>query len=141
MLKYGLSVALLSCAGAAMAQNQAPAASAPAQSQAAPSPEQAAGVQAIQQAAMSFGQCLSTGVQGVPAAVTPEAGATSVLGGCATQRQQLVQAAEAMIATMPAAEQEAARNTMNTQLAAAETHIANAIRQARSAPPATAPAQ
>lgn len=141
MLKYGLSVALLSFAGTALAQNQAPASAPPAQSQAATAAEQPAGAQAIQQAAMSFGQCVSTGIQGVPATVTPEAGATNVLGACATQRQQLVQAAEAMIATMPAAEQEAARNTMNTQLADAETQIANAIRQMRSSPPAAAPAQ
>ena len=134
MLKYGLSIAELSFAGAALAQNQAPAA--PAQP-AAPPPA----VQAIQQAAMTFGQCVSTGVQGVPATVTPEAGATSVLGACATQRQQLLQAAEAFIATMPADQQAGARTTMNTQLAAAETQIADAIRQMRGAPPAAAPAQ
>ena len=131
MLKYGLSLALLSLAGAALAQNSAPAV---------PAAESPA-VQAIQQAAMSFGQCVSTGVQGVPATVTPEAGATTVLGACATQRQQLVQAAEAFIATMPADQQAGARTQLTTQLGQAETQIASAIRNMRSAPPAAAPAQ
>jgi len=141
MLKYGLSVALLSLAGTALAQNQAPASAQPAQSQAAAPAAESPAVQAIQQAAMSFGQCIQTGVQGVPASVTPEAGATNVLGGCGTQRQQLVQAAEAFIATMPADQQAGARTHLTTQLAQAETQIAAAIRASRSATPAAVPAQ
>ena len=133
MLKYGLSIALLCGATTALAQN----APAPAASTTTPPPP---AVQAIQQAAMGFGQCIQTGVQGVPASVTPEAGATRVLGGCATQRQQLVQAAEAFIATMPADQQAGARTQLNTQLGAAETQIASVIRQQRAAP-AAAPAQ
>jgi hypothetical protein len=128
-----LSVALLCSAGAAIAQT--PAQQAPAQP-APPSAEQAA----VGQTASAFGQCIQAGVQGLAATVTPQAGATSVLGGCASQRQQLEQSLEAMIATLPADQQPAAREQVRTQLAAAETQIAAAITQARAAAAAAAPA-
>ena len=126
--RISASAALLCFAGAAFAQAQAPAA------QPAASGPQAA----IQQTAMAFGQCLETGIQGVAATVTPEAGATSVLGGCASQRQQLEGAINAFIATLPADQQAAAREQASTQLAAAQGHVAAAITRLRAAP---APAQ
>ena len=125
-----LSAAVLCCTGAALAQAPAPAASGP----------QAA----VQQTAMAFGQCIQTGVQGVAGTVTPEAGATSVLGGCANQRQQLEQAIEALIATLPADQQAPAREQARTQIAAAHGQVAAAITRMRAAPapaPAPAPAQ
>jgi len=125
MLKFGLSAALLLAAVPALAQPQGGAAP--------------AGQAAIQQAAMAFGQCVQTGVQGLAATVTPQAGATAVLGGCSTQRQALVQAAEAMIATLPAEQQAAARQQMTSQLGGIETQIAAAITRMRAAP-AAAPA-
>ena len=127
MLKFSVSAALLLTAASAFAQ----------QAQTAAGPQAA-----IQTAAMAFGQCVSAGIQGLDAAVAPEAGATAVLGGCASQRDQLVQAVEAMIATMPADQQAAAQQQLRTNLGQAEGHIAAAIRQARAAPaPAPAPAQ
>ena len=123
MLKYGLSAALLVAALPAFAQNPAP-----------------SGAQsAIGQTAQVFAQCVQAGIAAVPAAVTPEAGATTVLGGCATQFQALQQAAEAMIATMPADQQAAARDQMRSQIAAAETQVAGLISRRR-AGAAAAPA-
>jgi hypothetical protein len=118
MLKYGLSAALLVAALPAFAQNPAPSG-------------------AIGQTAQAFAQCVQAGIAGVPASVTPEAGATTVLGGCATQFQALRQAAEAMIATMPADQQAAARDQMRTQIAAAQTQVAGLISRRRAGAAAT----
>ena len=99
---------------------------------------------AVQQAGMAFGQCLQTGVMGVPATVTPEAGATTVLSGCATQRQALEQAANALVAALPEDQRAAAQERVRGQLAAVPGQIAAGIQQMRaaSAPaPAPAPAQ
>ena len=126
--RISVSATLLCCAGAAFAQAQAPAA------QPAASGPQAA----IQQTAMAFSQCLQTGIQSVAATVTPEAGATSVLGGCASQRQQLEGAINALIATLPADQQAGAREHARTQLAAAQAQVAAEITRLRAAP---APAQ
>lgn len=102
-----------------------------------PSPPPAE-VTAVQQAAMAFGQCVQTGVQGVAATVTPEAGAAGVVQGCAAQRQRLEQAARALIATIPEAQRPAAQEQLRSQLGAVEGQVAAGIRQMRSAP---APAQ
>jgi hypothetical protein len=132
-----LSVALLCSTGAAFAQT--PAQQPPAATPAQPAPG-AAEQAAVGQTAAAFGQCIQTAIQGLAATVAPEAGATTVLGGCVTQRQQLEQALEALIATMPADQQAAAREQVRTQMAAAETQIAAAISRARAAPAAAAPA-
>lgn len=123
----------------AFAQNQTtPAQPAPA----GPPPE---AMSAIQTAAAAFGQCVQTGVQAVPATVTPEAGATTVLAGCSTQKQTLEQAVRALLATLPAEQRAAGETQLNTQLAGVPGQVADGIRQARaaaSAPAATpAPAQ
>ena len=136
MLKYGLSIALLCSAGAALAQAEAPASAPPA-----PAPAMTAQQSAVQQTAMAFGQCVMAGVSGVPANLTPEAGATSVLAGCATQRRQLDSAVEALIATMPEENKATAREQYRSQMAGAETQIASRIGQLRAAPAAAAPAQ
>ncbi len=133
-----LPAALLCCAGAALAQTPAQQAPAAAPAQPAPQPAEQA---AVGQAAAAFGQCVQAGIQGLAATVTPQVGATTVLGGCASQRQQLERAVEALIATMPADRQAVAREQVRTQLAAAETQVAAAITQARAAAPAAAPAQ
>jgi hypothetical protein len=102
-----------------------------------------AAVSAVQQAAGAFGQCVETGVAAVPASVTPEAGATNVMSGCATQRQALEQAVQALIATLPEAQRAAGQEQLRTQMAAVEGQIAAGIRQQRAAPattPAPAPA-
>jgi hypothetical protein len=128
--KLALSALLLASALPAVAQPPAAAGTAP----------PAAGPEAaIQQAATAFGQCISTGMHAVPASVTPEAGAASVLGGCAAQRQQLTVAVNAMIATLPADQQAAAHAQFESQIGQADTQIAAAIRQQRAAP-AAAPA-
>ena len=109
--------------------------------QPAPPPPVAASPQeaALRDAATAFGQCVSSGIRGVAATVTPEAGTAGVLAGCSAQREQLAQAAEGLIATLPAEQQAAAREHARTGLAQAETQIAEAIRQQRTA--ATTPAQ
>jgi hypothetical protein len=119
-----VSAAVLGFASAAFAQAQAPAAE----------PAASGPQAAIQQTAMAFGQCLETGIQGVAATVTPEAGATNVIGGCASQRQQLEGAINAFIATLPADQQAAAREQARTQLAAAQGQVAAAITRLRAAP-------
>jgi len=81
-----------------------------------------------------------TGVQGMAATVTPEAGAAAVLGACATQRQALDSAVDALIATLPEEGKAPAREQYRAQMAGAETQVADAIRRQRAAP-APAPAQ
>ncbi len=137
--KFGIGVALLMAASPLAAQT-------PAQTPAAPPPPQPTEAQqaAIQQAGMAFGQCLSTGMQSVSASVTPEAGAAGVLSGCAAQRDALVKAVEAVIATLPADRKTAAQTQFDTRLGEAQSQIADAIRQKRAAPdtppaPATPP--
>lgn len=127
MLKYGLFIALMSAGGAAFAQEAAPAPAAPAPAM---TPEQSA----IQTAAMGLGQCVMTGAQGLAADVTPQAGATRILAGCSTQRQQLDRAVEAYIGTLPEDEKAPARAQYQSQMADAETRIAARITQQRAAP-------
>jgi hypothetical protein len=142
ILKFGFSAALLLAAAPVLAQppagGTAPAGGAAAAQPAQPAQPSPAAVNAIQTAAQAFGTCVSSGVQSVPASATPEAGAATVLGGCATQRQALVQAVESMIATMPADQQAAAHAQMASQLGSVQGQIADGIRQQRAA--AAAPA-
>jgi hypothetical protein len=100
-------------------------------------------VNAIQQAGMAFGQCVQAGVPTVPATVTPEAGAASVLAGCSTQRQALDRAAEALIAAIPEAQRPMVQQQIQSQLAGVEAQVAAGIRASRApaATPAPAPAQ
>ena len=135
MSRFTVFAFLCLAATPAFAQNQsAPAAQPPA----GPPPE---AVAAIQAAASSFGQCVQTSAMGVPAAVTPEAGATTVLAGCSTQRQALETAAQALIGTLPEAQRPMAQEQMRSQLAALPGQIAAAIQQMRGAStPAATPA-
>ena len=96
---------------------------------------------AIQTAAQAFGQCVQTGAQAVPASVTPEAGATTVLAACSTQKSTLEQAVRALLATLPAEQRTAGEAQLNAQIAAVPGQIADGIRQSRAAPaPAATPA-
>ncbi|HTU11903.1 MAG TPA: hypothetical protein VMG08_13515 [Allosphingosinicella sp.] len=101
---------------------------------------------AVQQTGMAFGQCVQAGSQAVPATVTPEAGAATVLSGCATQRQQLDQALRALVAAVPEAQRPMVQQQIDAQLAGVEAQVAAGIRQARTpaapaATPTPAPAQ
>ena len=136
MLKYGLSIAFLCCAGAAFAQAGAPVSAPPA-----PAPAMTPEQNAIQQSVMGFAQCVMAGVPNVPANLTPEAGATNVLAACAAQRRQLDAAVDALIATLPEPNKAAAREQYRTQMAAAETQIASRIGQLRAAPAPAAAAR
>ena len=132
----------LALPAAALAQ---PATTPPATNQATPAPAPAGpppeAIADVQQAGAAFGQCLQTGVMGVSASVTPEAGATSVLAGCATQRQALEQAANALIATLPAEQRTMAQEQMRTQLGAVQGQLVAGIQQMRgAAAPAATPA-
>jgi hypothetical protein len=89
---------------------------------------------------MAFGQCLQTAVPAVPATVTPEAGAASVLAGCATQRQALDRAAAALIAAMPEAQRPMVQQQIQSQLTGVEAQVAAGIRAARAPAPAATPA-
>ena len=129
-LKFGLSAVLLLAASPIAAQ---PPAAAPAP-QAAPTGPEAA----IQRTAMAFGQCISAGIQGLSATVTPEAGATAVLNGCAAQRGDLTRSVDAMIATIPEDQRAAAHTQFESQMGQAQTQIAAAIRQRRATPAAPA---
>lgn len=137
MLRSTLFAFLCVAASPALAQAQAaPAQGAPAaEAPAGPPPAQMA---AVQQAGMAFGQCVQTGVSAVPATVTPEAGATTVLAGCSTQRAALEQAAQALLATVPEANRAAAQTQIRAQLDAIPAQVADGIRQTRAA--AAAPA-
>lgn len=127
MLKYGLSAALLVAALPAFAQT-------------APAPAPSGPPPAIQQAGQAFGECIGTGMRGLSATVTPEAGAASVVGACTAQRDALVQAAEAFINTLPEAQRSVALTQMRAEIGGVETDVAAAIRHQRAAP-APAPAQ
>ena len=131
MLKYGLSIALLCGAGAALALNRAPAAAT------ASTPQQSA----LQTSAMAFAQCVIGGIPSVPASLSPDAGAAQVIANCATLRQQLDLAVEAYVATQPEAERAAAREQYRSQMAEAQPQIAARISQLRAAPATAAPAQ
>jgi hypothetical protein len=85
----------------------------------------------LQQASMAFGQCVQTGITGLPASVTPEAGAAAVLAGCSSPRQALENAAQSFIVTLPEAEQASAREMLRTQFGGIENQIANGIRSSR----------
>ena len=142
-LKFLPAAALLLAAAPALAQPPAASSSQPPAAASQPSSAQSAAAAAIQPAAMAFGQCLQTGMQSVPATVTPEAGATAVLGGCGTQRSALVAAVEAMLATLPADQQAQGRAQLDSRLGAVPAQLADAIRQSRAAaaaPAATPPA-
>ncbi|MBV9882985.1 MAG: hypothetical protein JO276_08260 [Sphingomonadaceae bacterium] len=137
-LRFALSAALLIAAAPALAQPPAASSTPPAPSSPPPSAAPAGPGAAIQPAAMAYSQCLSTGVSGVAATATPEAGATSVMNGCATQRTALDQAVEALLATLPADQQAAGRAQYQSQIGAVPTQLADAIRQSRApATPAT----
>ena len=131
-LKFALYASLFAAAMPAAAQ---PPASTPAPSAAPTGP-----AAAIQPAAMAFGQCLSAGVQNAPASVTPEAGATAVLAGCAAQHTALDQAVEALLVTLPADQQAAGRARYQSQIGQAQTQIADAIRQRNAAAAPATPA-
>lgn len=140
MSRFPSLVALCLAALPAAALAQA-APSQPAPGQQAPAGPPPAAVNAVQQAGMAFGQCVQTGVQAVPATVTPEAGAASVLGNCAPQRQTLEQAVNALLATLPAEQRAAGQERLRTELGGIEGQIAGAIRSRRApAPPAATPA-
>ena len=99
-------------------------------------------ITAIQTAAAAFGQCVQAGTAAVPAAVTPEAGATTVLAGCSAQKQAIEQAVRALLATLPAEQRAAGEAQLAAQIAGVPGQIADGIRQSRAAPaPAPAPAQ
>lgn len=138
MFRVPVFAALCLAAVPAFAQTQ------PAPAQATPAGPPPEAMAAVQQAGMAFGQCVQSGVPGVPATMTPEAGATSVVNACATQRQALMQAAQALIATLPEAQRAMAEEHLRTQLGGIETQVADGIRQMRAAPaaaPAATPAQ
>ena len=127
-------------AAPAFAQNQAaPPQPAPAQSPpAGPPPAEMAAVQA---AGMAFGQCVQGAIGSVPATVTPEAGATSVLASCSTQHQALERAAQALVAALPEEARGPAQEQVRSQLAGVPAQIAAGIRQSRTpAAPAPTPA-
>ena len=128
--RISVLAAVLLAAGPAVAQNEAaPAPSAPA----GPPPEAMA---AIQTAAAAFGQCVQAGVDAVPATVTPEDGATTVLTGCAAQKQAVQQAVRTLLATLPAEQRPAGEAQLASQLTSLPTQVADGIRQSRAAPPA-----
>jgi len=141
-LKVALPLFLVLTAAPALAQP--PSGTTPPAAQAAPpaeafrpSPEI---VSAIQQAAQAFGTCVTAGVQNLPASTAAEAGAASILAGCGTQRQALVQAAEAMIASMPEDQRAAAHAQLESQLGQIEPQIIQGISQSRAAAAAAPPA-
>jgi hypothetical protein len=135
--KFMLSAALSFAAAPALAQ--APAGGTAAAQPAQPAQPSPAAIAAIQQAAQIFGTCVSGGMQSLPASATPEAGAATVLGGCAAPRQAMVQAAEALVAGLPADQQTEAHAQMESQLAQIPAQVADGIRQMRAAA-AAAPA-
>ncbi len=114
---------LLSTAAVAQAPAGAPAGARPLT----PSPE-------VSAAAQAFGQCVRGEIAKVPAAVTPEAGAATVMAACGTQRAALEERVEALLASaeLDEAQRNAAREQVRAGMAQAEQGIVNGIRQMRS---------
>ncbi len=94
--------------------------------------------QAIQSAATAFSTCLGPKVAAVPATMTPEQGADSVLAACKTEETALRGAVETMLASVPAEYQAMGRQQLNDGMSQARTQIADSIRQKRAAPAAPA---
>lgn len=102
-----------------------------------PAPEDSARAAAgakIQASAQAFSACIGPKVAAVPASLTPEQGADSVLAACRTEQTALQTAAETMIAGVPADKQAGARKQLADGMALARTQIAGAITQMRAAP-------
>ena len=135
MFKSALTAVLFVTAAAAAAQ---PAPSAPAQMPAGTPPE-------MEAAGQAFAMCIGTGIGGLADTVTAEAGADTVLAGCATQKAALMRVIETSISSSPmtAEQKTAAMGQVTAQFAQARTQIADGIRQARAAAaqaPAASPA-
>lgn len=148
MLKFGLFAALLVSASAAAAQppaGQAVPAQPPA---AATAPQQQGPIPppAFIEAAQGFGLCMQTQLGGLPATVTPEAGAAQALAACATQKTALETQFQSWVASpaFPAEQRDAVLAQFRAEGGQLETQIAGMIRQRRTGaaqPPAQAPAQ
>lgn len=102
-------------------------------------PARAAASAKIQAAAQAFSACLGPKVVAVPATVTPEQGADSVLAACKTEQTAIETSVGTAVANLPADRQAAARKQLTDSMAIARTQIADGIRQMRAAtPPAAA---
>jgi hypothetical protein len=130
-LKFGFAAGLLLAASPILAQ---PPAAPPA-----PQPTDAQKAE-IQRTGAAFGQCIEAGMHNVSASVTPEAGAAGVLSGCATQRDALVKAVNAVIDALPQDQRAAAHSQFDGQIGQVQNQLADGIRQQRAAPAPTAPA-
>ncbi|HEX4737927.1 MAG TPA: hypothetical protein VH331_10230 [Allosphingosinicella sp.] len=130
-LKFGFAAAVLLSASPLLAQ--------PPAAPAAPQPTDAQKAE-IQRTGTAFGQCIEAGMHNVSTSVTPEAGAAGVLGGCATQRDALVKAVNAVIETLPQDQRAAAHSQFDGQIGQVQGQLADAIRQQRAAPATPAPA-
>lgn len=97
-------------------------------------PAAPAGAAEIQTTAQAFSACIGPKVAAVPATMTPEQGADSVLAACKTEQDGLRGAVEAMLATLPADQQAMGRQQLDMGMAQARTGIAEGIRQKRAAP-------
>jgi len=136
--RFALSAALALTGMPALAQPPAtaPSGGTAAAQQYQPTPAETA---AIQQAAQGFGGCIQSGVGALPATVAADAGAATVIANCASQRQALVAAIEAMIPHMPADQQAAARAQVASRLdTGLQADIAGVIAQQRAAAAAAA---
>ena len=150
MLRFVVCAACLAAAVPAFAQTSGtptpqaspPASQRPNTAQSTQAPAMTGAQLQIQQTAMAFGQCIQAGVRGLAGTVTPEAGATAVLGGCAAQKTALEGAAQGYIATLPEDQRAAAQEQLTSHLGGVEAQVAAAIRaqRAAAASPATPPA-
>jgi hypothetical protein len=88
------------------------------------------------QAAQAFGQCLQGGAAKLAATITPEAGATQVVAGCAQQRTDLDAQFEVWISGsgFPEAGRMIAREQFQAELKQVESQVADGIRRGRAAP-------
>lgn len=101
-------------------------------------PAAPAGAAAIQASAQAFSGCIGPKISTVPATMTPEQGAESVLTACKTEETALRGAVEEMLKTLPADQQAMGRQQLDQGMAQARTQIAEGIRQMRGAPAAPA---
>lgn len=86
-------------------------------------------------AARAFSGCIQGKVQGIPATLTPEAGADEVIKQCKAELDALDKAVETVIAAAPADQQAGARESYKAGMAGGRDGLIAAIKSLREAKP------
>ena len=134
LVRLGLFALALSSASAAMAQQSPPPALYTRARDIEPtSIWQPGAVTPVDRAAYVFGHCIADRMRDLPAAISPDAGAVSLMNACAAPLHEVQQAALRVIADAhwPEARKDRARAELQARLDGVEQRVAARISQAR----------